>query len=45
LHQAEECCTAYFVDTTGPGTVPIYVDWYDPCRGSQRETLILTIAP
>ncbi|HEV7242630.1 MAG TPA: hypothetical protein VGQ36_25600 [Thermoanaerobaculia bacterium] len=45
LHQAEECCTAYFVDTTGPGTVPIYIDWYDPCRGSQRETLTLTIAP
>ena len=45
LHQAEDCCTAYFVDTTGPGTVPIYIGWYDPCLGYQQQTLTLSIVP
>jgi len=45
LHRPQDCCTAYFVDTIGPRTVPIYVQWYDPCLGYQTETLTLSIVP
>lgn len=46
LHQDADCCTAYFLDTGGvAASVPIYVQWYDPCLGSQVEYLTLTVAP
>ena len=46
LHQDVDCCSAYFLDTQGvAASVPIYVQWYDPCLGYQGETRMLTISP
>jgi len=37
-----DCCSVTFVDTVGPGTVPIVVTWYD-CGGKHQLTGTLTI--